>query len=54
MTITKEYIEGLKVVIEKLTKKNNKDSTRDLINYLIGYLQGLINLYETENETKSN
>lgn len=50
MTITKEYIEGLKVVINKITDKDDDEHKESLINYLIGYSQGLVNLYEAENE----
>ena len=53
MTITKEYIEGLKNIIAEV--REIKDEKNVLpVNYLLGYVEGLINLYETENETKSN
>jgi len=48
MKITKEYIEGLKKIVAEV----NKEEGFDAVNYLIGYLQGLINLYEAENENK--
>ncbi len=46
MKITKEYIEGLGKMLENLKDSNQSAN----VNYLIGYLQGLINLYEAENE----
>ncbi len=46
MTITKEYIEGLKKIIAQVRNEEGFDS----VNYLLGYIDGLINLYEAENE----
>lgn len=45
MTITKEYIEGLKSILEDDVYNSSEN-----LEFLVGYLQGLINLYEVEND----